>query len=287
MFFLQLLVNGAFQGLVVSMAAVSITLAFGIARFPNIAVGDLLTVGAFAAFFGIGMTGTMTAGVVTAALSSSAVSVIVYFAAYRQVRRGDVAVLMIASVGVAFLLRAIVSLAFGHGQKTIALPIGAPLRLGPISISSLDLLILAIALSSIAVLLSVLNWTAIGRQMRAVADNRDLARVSGVRPGRVLVAMWAMSGAVAGIAGAMLGIKTVVSPEIGWEMLLPALAATILGGIGSPVGAVLAGVLLGALQEAATPLVGFTYKLAIAFAVMLAVLLIRPSGLLGRRETIR
>ena len=85
----------------------------------------------------------------------------------------------------------------------------------------------------------------------------------------------------------ILGIKTVVSPEIGWEMLLPAFAAAILGGIGSPLGAVLAGLLLGAAQELSTPFVGFTYKIALSFVVILLVLLVRPRGLFGRVEGVR
>ena len=85
----------------------------------------------------------------------------------------------------------------------------------------------------------------------------------------------------------MLGIKTIVTPEFGWEMLLPAFTAAILGGIGSPVGAVVAGLILGVVQEVSTPLVGFTYKIAVAFIIMLAVLLVRPRGLFGRLEGAR
>jgi len=85
----------------------------------------------------------------------------------------------------------------------------------------------------------------------------------------------------------MLGIKTVVAPEVGWDMLLPIFAATILGGIGSPVGAVVAGLVLGVAQEVSTPFVGFTYKIALSFVVLLAVLLVRPRGLFGRIEGVR
>jgi branched-chain amino acid transport system permease protein len=133
----------------------------------------------------------------------------------------------------------------------------------------------------------LLYLTQIGLQMRAVEDNRDLARVSGIRPGRVMIALWLLAGAVAGVAGMMLGMKTIVTPEFGWEMLLPAFTAAIFGGIGSPVGAVVAGLVLGAVQEVSTPFVGFTYKIAIAFMIMLVVLLIRPRGLFGRVEGVR
>jgi branched-chain amino acid transport system permease protein len=102
-----------------------------------------------------------------------------------------------------------------------------------------------------------------------------------------MIALWVLVSGITAVAGLILGIKTVVSPEIGWEILLPAFAAAILGGIGSPVGAVFAGLLLGAAQEISTPLVGFSYKIALSFVVILFVLLVRPSGLFGRVEGVR
>ena len=123
--------------------------------------------------------------------------------------------------------------------------------------------------------------------MRAVADDPSLARVSGIAPARVMVALWALAGAVSAVAGVMLGIRTVITPDMGWEMLLPAFAAAILGGIGNPVGAVVAGILLGTVQELSTPWVGFTYKIAISFVVLLLVLLLRPQGLFGRVQGAR
>lgn len=123
--------------------------------------------------------------------------------------------------------------------------------------------------------------------MRAVADDPELARVSGISPVRVMVALWLVAGAACGVSGLILGVKTVVTPEMGWDALLSAFAASILGGIGSAPGAVLAGIVLGVAQELASPIVGFTYKIALAFAVMLVVLLLRPRGLFGRVETVR
>jgi branched-chain amino acid transport system permease protein len=145
----------------------------------------------------------------------------------------------------------------------------------------------AVAALCLGVTFGILYFTPIGRQMRAVADNLDLARISGIRPERVMVALWCLVGGVTAVAGLILGIKTVVSPETGWEVLLPAFAAAILGGIGSPVGAVSAGLLLGVAQEVSTPFVGFSYKIALSFAVILLVLLFRPRGLLGRVEGVR
>jgi branched-chain amino acid transport system permease protein len=195
--------------------------------------------------------------------------------------------LLVASIGVGFVVRAALGVAFGHSQLVFQLPLARPYLVGGLRITPLDLQLAGIAAVALAVVFAILYLTPIGRQMRAVADDPDLARVSGIRPARVMLAMWALAGAVAGVGGLMLGIKTIVMPDIGWDLLLPAFAAAILGGIGSPVGAVLAGLLLGMTQEISTPFVGFTYKIAISFVVMLIVLLVRPRGLLGRLEGTR
>jgi branched-chain amino acid transport system permease protein len=101
------------------------------------------------------------------------------------------------------------------------------------------------------------------------------------------VALWMLAGAVASVAGTLIGMKTVVAPEMGWDLLLPAFAAAIFGGIGHPLGAVVAGIVLGIVQEIATPFVGFTYKIALSFVVLLAVLLLRPRGLFGAHTGVR
>jgi branched-chain amino acid transport system permease protein len=154
-------------------------------------------------------------------------------------------------------------------------------------VSALDLSLMATAALALAVVFGILHFTSIGRQMRAVADNQELARVSGIRVGRVMTTLWLLTGAISAVAGIILGIKTVVIPEAGWSMLLPIFSAAILGGIGSPAGAIVAGVLLGVAQELSTPFVGFTYKIALAFVVMLFVLLVRPRGLFGVVEGVR
>ncbi len=156
-----------------------------------------------------------------------------------------------------------------------------------VRITPLNMQISGIVVLALLAVFAVLYATPIGRRMRAVADDRDLARVSGIRPDSVMIALWLMAGAVCRLGGMTLGMETVVEPEVGWNLLLPAFTAAILGGIGSAPGAVLAGLLLGIVQEISTPYVGFSYKIAVAFAVMLGVLLVRPAGLFGRPESVR
>lgn len=287
MFYAQLALNGLIQGLVIGLGALAVTLVFGIARFPNAATGDTMTLGAYAALAAFGASGSLAIGGLAAILAAGLASLVAYFAVFRRLADRSVVALLIASIGIGFLIRAGLGVAFGHNQQVFQTPLSRPYLIGSFRINPLDLQLAVVAGGALAIVFAILYLTPIGREMRAVADDRDLARVSGIRPGRVMVALWALAGAIAGIAGLMLGVKTVVAPEVGWDTLLPTFAAAIFGGIGSPIGAIVAGLVLGVVQEVSTPFVGFTYKIALAFGVMLVVLLVRPRGLFGRVEGVR
>ncbi|WP_198374891.1 branched-chain amino acid ABC transporter permease [Neoroseomonas rubea] len=283
----QLLVAGIVHGLIIGLAALAVTLVFGIARFPNAAAGDTMTAGAYAGLVAHKASGSLLVAGGAAVAASGLISLLGYLLVFRPLARRPVASLLVAAIGVAFLIRAALGIVFGHQQQVFQVPLAWPIEVAGIRIPPMDLTLAGVAACALAGAFGVLYLTSIGRQMRAVADDPDLARVSGIRPMRVMVTLWLLAGAAAGIAGLMLGVKTVVAPEMGWEGLLSAFAAAILGGIGSPVGAVAAGLLLGIAQEISTPYVGFTYKIALSFAVMLAVLLFRPRGLFGRVEGVR
>jgi branched-chain amino acid transport system permease protein len=286
-FWIELLIAGIVSGLVIGLVALSITLVFGIARFPNAATGDTMTLGAYGALVGHGATGSMLLGGTLGALGGAAVALLAYALVFRRLSNRSTVALLVASIGIGFIIRAGLSLAFGHSQQVFQVPLVRPWRVEGVRIHPNDLRLAATAIASLAVVFATLYLTPIGRRMRAVADDPALARVSGISPVRVMVALWLLAGAVAAVAGVILGLRTVVSPEMGWEMLLPGFAAAILGGIGNPAGAVVAGLIIGIAQEMATPVVGFTYKIALSFVVMLVVLLVRPRGLFGRVEGVR
>jgi len=287
-YLLNLVVNGMVEGLIVALLALSLTLVFGIARFPNAATGDFATLGAYAAY-GAQVSAGLPLGLAVAlgAMATACVAVVFHLWIYRRLSPRALVARLVASIGVAFLVRSLLTLFLGYDQRNFDLPIVRAMNFGGVRILPTDLWIAAAAVAALAVVFAILHLTPIGRRMRAVADDPDLARASGIRAGRVLVVLWLMAGAVAGLAGALIGMKSVVAPEMGWELLLPAFAATILGGIGSPAGAVIGGLLLGIAQEVSTPFVGFSYKIALAFGVLLAVLLARPQGLFGRAALVR
>ena len=287
MLYVQLVINGLVQGLVIGLGALAITLVFGIARFANAGTGDVITAGAYGALTVHKAAGSLVLAAFGGIATAAAVSLVAYALVFRRLMGRSVMALLLASIGVGFVIRCVVGLVFGEGQQVFQIPLSRPYIFLGLRVSPLDLVLVATAAVALAVLFFVLHFTPIGRQMRAVADNPDLARVSRIHVRRVMIALWLMTGAISAIAGIILGIKTVVTPEVGWNTLLPVFSAAIFGGIGSPVGAVVAGILLGVAQELSTPFVGFTYKIALAFAVMLFVLLVRPRGLFGTSEGVR
>ncbi len=286
-FWIELVIAGIVSGLVIGLTALSITLVFGIARFPNAAAGDIMTAGAYAALWGHKATGLLIVGGLAGAGVGAALGLAAYWLIFQKLAGRAAVSLLVASIGLGFLIRAVLGVMFGHSQQVFQMPLVRPWRVEGVRVHPQDLTLAAVALAALAVAFGILYLTPVGRRMRAVADDPALARISGISPQRVMTALWLLAGAIAAVAGGILGAKTVVSPEIGWDMLLPAFAAAILGGIGNPLGAAVAGLILGIAQEVATPFVGFTYKLALAFLVMLVVLLVRPRGLFGRIEGVR
>ena len=279
----NLLINGTIEGLLIALPALALTLVMGVARFPNAATGDYMTVASYA---GIGIQALGGASIILAGLGAiaagAAISIIFYLWVFRALRGRAPVASLVASIGVAFFARSMLTLFVGHDQQTFNIPLVRAWNFGGVRLLPTDLYVAAIALLAMALLFALLHLTPIGRQMRAIADNPDLARACGIRSARVLLALWAVVGVLCALGGMMFGVKAVVSPELGWELLIPAFAAMILGGIGSPVGAVAGGVLLGIASELSVPFVGPSYKIAVAFALLLLVLLLRPRGLFGK-----
>lgn len=286
-YFLNLGFNGLVTGLMVSLLAMSITLVFGVARFPNASAGDIATAGAYGGLAGVFFGGGLIPILLISMAVSALLSVVFHYALFRPLSKKPPVSSLIASIGTAFFLRSAVTFAFGYQVRNYDLPITRATLLGPLRIMPNDIAIIAVSLLSLVVVFGTLYGTPIGKRMRAVADNPDLARVSGIRTDRVLVIVSVIAGLLAGLCGALDGVKTVVAPEMGWELLIPAFAAAILGGLGNPVGAVVGGILIGLAEELSTPFVGFTYKLAVGFIVLLITLLFRPQGIFSTHVRIR
>jgi branched-chain amino acid transport system permease protein len=284
----NLVLNGLAEGLLMALPALAVTLVFGVARFPNAAVGDFVSLGSFGALAAHRASGgSMLAAALGGIGAGAAGTWLGWRLAFQPLLGRKGLAMLLTSIGVGFVLRAAMGLGFGHEIKLFDLPLLKAWRWGPLIMNPLDVLVGAMALVCVALVFALLRFTSVGRTMRAIADDMDLARVVGIDSRAAMARMWVLSGVVCGIAGLALGLKTQVSPEAGADVLLPAFAAAVVGGLGNPLGAVLGAVCLGILQELSTPLVGFTYKIALSYVAMLLVLLWRPQGLFGRVQGVR
>jgi neutral amino acid transport system permease protein len=286
--FANLALNGLAEGLLIALPALAVTLVFGIVRFANAATGDLVTVGGFGAFSAYKASGgsflVAAAGGLSAGLFAGWASWLLVF---KPVSRQSGVTLLLTSIGLGFLLRSLLGLTFGNEHNMFELPMMRAWNFGPVSINPMDGIVAVMAVFTVAAVFLILHGTPMGLRMRAMADNHDLARVVGIPTARSNLTMWCLVGVVCGIAGLLVGLKTLVSPEAGAELLLPAFAAAVVGGLGNPIGAVAGAVLLGVFQELSTPFVGFTYKIALSYGAMLLVLLWRPQGMFNGVQGVR
>jgi branched-chain amino acid transport system permease protein/neutral amino acid transport system permease protein len=191
-------------------------------------------------------------------------------------------ILAMASLGMAIIVRSLVYLGWGPDQRfyTPGLQYAHHFPFG-IALKPDQMFIGATALVSVAFVYLLLYRTKLGKAMRATADNIELARVAGIDTERVVIATWAIGGSLAGLAGVLLGIQSHLMPEMGFIFILPLFAASILGGVGSPHGALVGALIVGISQEVSTEWISPAYKPAIAFILLFAILLVRPRGIFG------
>jgi branched-chain amino acid transport system permease protein len=300
------LVDGLLLGSTIALGAVGLTLTYSILGFANFTHGDLITWGAYfvltlllawtgATGSGLGQLGALSFGwpflaaLVVAMLLTGAVGLLLDRVLFRPLRQhGTQIVLVIASFGASLALR--YGLAFLYGPEpayyTRDIQLASPIVPGLPTVRATPDQLFVLGLTAVLVvgLHLLLTRTTLGRAMRAVSENPTLARVVGVDPQAVVRWTWLLGGALAAVGGAFVGLTVQVRPWLGFDLLLPLFAAAILGGVGSVYGAVLGGLLLGLAEALAVPLVGAEYRAAVAFTVLLAVLVVRPRGLLGARE---
>ena len=194
-------------------------------------------------------------------------------------RRASDTTLIIISIGLALFVRNGILLLYGGSNQLYLLPVIPALQLGDLRVAYYRIVVVGLAIAAIIALHFILQNTKIGKAMRAVADNIDLARVSGINVERVVLWTWVITGTLTAFAGGMYGLIAVVRPNMGWFLILPMFASVILGGIGNPYGAIAGAFIIGIAQELSVPLLGSEYKLGVALAIMIFILLVRPQGL--------
>jgi len=286
--FAQPVLDGLVNGSVYALLALGLTLAFGIARFANVAHGDFATLGAYGALWAVEAMGApLLPAILVGVAASLAAGLLVAWLVFRPLSRRARIASVIASIGVALVIRHVLIFFAGTQQYGFPVPIRRASQIFGLRLTPKDAAILSAGALLMLGLHLLLRRTRAGKDMRAVADDAALARVAGIRVDRVVTIMWVWSLVLAAVAGVLLGVKTVVTPYMGWDMLLSAFAAAILGGIGNPYGAMAGGLLMGVAEELTSLILPPAYRTAVAFVLMTAVLLVRPSGLFGTRVEIR
>ncbi|MEP0870486.1 branched-chain amino acid ABC transporter permease [Trichocoleus desertorum AS-A10] len=277
----QLIVNGIAVGSIIALAAVGLTLTYGILRLANFAHGDFLTLGAYLTLlangFGINIWLAVILGVVGTILAVLLTEKLLW--SPMRDRRASSTTLIIISIGLALFLRNGIILFWGGGNQNYDLPVASAVNLLGIRIAYYRLIVVGLAILVILGLHYLLQNTKIGKAMRAVADDIDLARVSGINVDQVVIWTWVIAGSLTALGGGMYGLITAVRPNMGWFLILPMFAAVILGGIGNPYGAIAGALIIGVAQEVSTYWLPTEYKLGVALLIMVLVLLVRPQGL--------
>ncbi|SDG52171.1 branched-chain amino acid ABC transporter permease [Roseospirillum parvum] len=276
----QLFVYGIVLGSILTLGAIGVSLIYGILRFAHFAQGDVAAFGAYIALSVVVASGLPAlAALPVAMLAAAGLAILIDQTVYRRLRGASPVILLISSFGMALVIRSLIQLVWGPHNQTFASGIQIPYRVGGLVLKPDHLLIVAAAVALVVGLHLFLTRTRMGKAMRAMSDNMDLALVSGVPAERVVMVTWALAGALGAAAGVFLGMDTRLHPQMGWSVLLPVFAAAILGGIGKPYGAIAGGLVIGVAMEMSTMVIDPAYKPAVAFAIMVLVLVVRPQGI--------
>lgn len=290
--FLQQIVNGLAWGSIYALLALGYTMVYGVLRFINFAHGDVYMASAFAAYYlaaylgssfvpGPGLFVAVLGGaMLTAALLGLAIERF----AYKPLRNAPRLTVLITAIGVSLLLENLGQRLFGADPKVFPtlLPLGQAWQFGELRVAPSQILILVVALVLMAGLDFFVMRTKTGRALRAVSLNRDAAALMGVPTDRIISLTFVLGAALAGAAGVLVSMDRKIEPLMGIMPGLKAFVAAVLGGIGSIPGAVVGGLLMGISEILVVGYVSSTYRDAIAFVILILILLVKPAGILGR-----
>ncbi|MGH8861829.1 MAG: branched-chain amino acid ABC transporter permease [Jatrophihabitantaceae bacterium] len=268
---------------ILALSAVAFTLEYAVSRVANLAHGELLTIGAFTAYLVQPHVGSVVVAGLCAAAVGAIAGLLTNVLFIERFSRQPPLVTLIASLGVSLVLQNIMIMIFGASSRAYTIKQGAPHKYGPFQFTHAELLVILSALVVAAALYVALQRTKFGKALRAVAENRDLARASGIAARVVVAQTWLLAGAIAGFAGFVLAENVgAFSPSFGNGFLLITITAAVAGGLGRPYGTLLGALIVGLALELAGSYTNSSYELAFAFAILVILMLTRPNGLLVR-----
>jgi len=288
--FAQVSINGLVAGSYFALGAIGLTLVYGILKLVNFAHGDMLTFGAYVAFlFNVTIGMPLLIALLVAVAATAAVGVVLELGMWRPMRRKKAGMLqlLLMAIGLAFVLRNAIQFVAGTQPRTLDVDRTSAISFLDLTIGRTQLIVLVTGIVVLLAVALMLRRTSLGRQMRALADNFDLAETTGIDTGRVVIVTWILSAGLAGLAGVLVVASTgSLTPNTGFQLLLAMFAAVILGGIGNAYGALAGGLVLGLSQEWSTLVIAAQWKIAVSFAVLILVLVFRPQGIFGSARTL-
>jgi branched-chain amino acid transport system permease protein len=281
---IQVIAGGLLLGAVYALFSSGLTLIWGMMNVINFAHGDFVMLGMYVAFVvWTVMGGGPAAAVPLAALALASLGVVCYFALIRHIMRGPMLAQILGTFGLALLLRYSAFWYFGTSFRTLPETlVGDTLVIGPVRIESSRLLAGVVALIVTACLHLILTRTALGSRMLAVAEDAVAAELMGIRPERMQAVAWGLAAGATGIAGALIANFFYVAPTVGETLAIVAFVTVSLGGFGSVPGALVAGLLIGVIEQVSAYAIGAIYKDIVVYTLFVLALWLRPQGLMGK-----
>ena len=281
--------NGLSLGAIYALGAVGLTLVYGILKLVNFAHGDFLTFGAYMAYlvnvtWDLPLVLGIAFAIATTALLGIALEKIMW--APMRSRGAGMLQLLLMTIGLAFVIRYGIQFVWGTELRQLDVNNTDTVNFLGLRIGRTQLIVIMVGFATLIATGLMLRMTLLGKRMRALSDDLDLAETSGINTSRVILWTWVFAAGLAGLAGVFAGALTQLQPELGFELLLPIFAAVVLGGIGNAFGALAAGVVLGVVIEWSTFFVAPGLKLAVGFLILIIVLIIRPQGIFGQARAV-
>ena len=286
--FIQTVVSGLSLGSIYALIALGYTMVYGIAKMLNFAHGDIIMIGAYAGIVTVSQLGLHPAvGVLLSIVVCALLGMAIEFLAYKPLRQAPPLSVLITAIGVSYLLQNIALLVFGSQQKAYPTIVELPtLHVGGVSISGVSIVTLLLTAVIMLVLTYFINKTRLGKAMRAVSEDKNAAALMGISVNRTITLTFAIGSALATFASIFYGMAYVyIKPTTGAMPGIKAFTAAVFGGIGSIPGAMLGGILLGMIEQFSKTYISTLWADAIVFGVLVLVLIIKPSGLLGKKTS--
>jgi neutral amino acid transport system permease protein len=281
--------NGLSLGAIYALGAVGLTLVYGILKLVNFAHGDFLTFGAYMAYLVSVTWGLPMVVAIFWAMAMTAVLGIflekVMWGPMRAKGAGMLQLLLM-SIGLALVIRYAIQYVWSTELRQLDVNRTDTVEFLGLTIGRTNLIVMIVGFAVLIGTGMMLRYTLLGKRMRALSDNIDLAETSGIDTSRVILWTWVFAAGFAGLAGVLAGAITQVQPELGFELLLPIFAAVVMGGIGNAYGALAGGIVLGLVIEWSTLFIDSRWKISIGFVVLILVLIVRPQGIFGKAKAI-